>query len=480
MIAATRNHRCFYIDGQWVDAGHRPGIDVINPADEQCIARIPSGSVSDIDTGVRAARRAFGEFSLWSVADRRSLLESILEHYLAREGDIATAISQEMGAPIRLARGAQTQLGADHVRSAIRALESFAFESRENRFRLQREAIGVCGLITPWNWPMNQIAAKVAPAIAAGCTMVLKPSEESPVNAMLFAEVLEAAGVPPGVFNLVHGLGAEAGQALAAHPEVDKISFTGSTRGGIAVAKAAADNVKRVSQELGGKSANLILEDADLKDAVVRGVRYCMHNSGQSCNAPTRMLVHRPRYAEALDIAHGTAQKIVVDRPDKDGNHIGPVVNQRQYDHIQRLIRSGIHEGAALVTGGAGRPDGLERGYYVRPTVFACPDNGLRIAREEIFGPVLTMIPYDDEEDAVRIANDTRYGLAAYISTGDEDHGFRVARRIRAGQVSINYCDSDPETPFGGYKESGNGREMGRWGLESYLELKAITGHRPA
>lgn len=477
MKSPVLNYQQHFIDGQWVDATHRPAIDVINPATEECFARIPAGTAEDIDLAVASARRAFADFSRWSVAARLTLLESILDAYSAREDDIAGAISREMGAPIRVARGAQVRLGGDHFRSAIKALETCEFETREDGFLLRREPIGVCGLITPWNWPLNQIAAKVAPAIAAGCTMVLKPSEESPVCAMIFAEVLAEAGVPDGVFNLVHGYGPDAGQALAAHPDVDKVSFTGSTRGGIAVARAAADSVKRVGQELGGKSANLILEDADLGSAVKLGVLSCMHNSGQSCNAPTRMLVHQSRFEEALGVARDVAAGVVVDRPDIDGKHIGPVVNQRQFDRIQALIQAGIDEGAALVTGGTGRPQGFDEGYYVRPTVFACRDNTLRVAREEIFGPVLAMIPYRDEEDAIAIANDTRYGLAAYVSSGDDTHALEVARRLRAGQVAINYVGGDADTPFGGYGESGNGREKGRWGLDSYFELKAITGY---
>ena len=468
----------FYIDGDWVDPAGSSTIDVINPASEEVFARISAGSPADVDRAVAAARRAFERYSQWSISERLELLHRIEREYARRQDDIAEAISTEMGAPIDMARSSQAVLGINHVRSAIRALENFAFESVEDDMLLRYEPIGVCGMITPWNWPINQIASKVAPALAAGCTMVLKPSEESPINAIIFAEVLHAAGVPAGVFNLINGYGPVVGEAMSAHPDIDMMSFTGSTRGGIAVAKASADSVKRVGQELGGKSANIILDDADIEQAVSEGVRYMMDNSGQSCNAPTRMLVPRAKRDAAIAAARAAVDSIAVDDPAKPGDHIGPVVNRTQYDKIQSLIQRGIDEGATLVAGGTGRPDHLERGYYVKPTVFADVDNDMTIAREEIFGPVLAMLTYADEDEAVAIANDTEYGLAGYVSSGNVEHASAVARRIRAGQVAINYVGGTSDTPFGGYKQSGNGREKGRWGLAEFLELKAITGAR--
>ncbi len=466
----------FYIDGQWVDPVTPATIEVINPADEQAFARISAGSAADIERAVAAARRAFDDFSRWDVQDRLGLLRRIEQEYLARQDDIAAAISVEMGAPIDMSRSSQAVLGANHIRSAIKALEKFEFETVEDGMILRHEPIGVCGMITPWNWPINQIAAKVAPALAAGCTMVLKPSEESPLDAIIFAEVLHAAGVPAGVFNLVNGYGPVVGEAMSAHPGIDMMSFTGSTRGGIAVAKASADTVKRVGQELGGKSANIILDDADIEQAVTEGIHYMMDNSGQSCNAPTRMLVPRAQRDAAVAAAKAAAEQIAVDDPSRSGSHIGPVVNRTQFDKIQGLIQRGIDEGATLVTGGTGRPEHLAHGYYVKPTVFADVDNDMTIAREEIFGPVIAILAYDSEEEAIAIANDTDYGLAGYVSSGDMEHARAVARRIRAGQVAINYIGGTSDTPFGGYKQSGNGREKGRWGLAEFLELKAITG----
>ncbi len=466
----------FYIDGQWVDPLDAETIDVINPANELVFARVGAGTAADVDRAVGAARRAFDDFSRWDVSDRLGLLRRIEQEYAARHDDIAAAISAEMGAPIDMSRSSQAVLGANHIRSAIKALESFEFETVEDGMILRHEPIGVCGMITPWNWPINQIAVKVLPALAAGCTMVLKPSEESPIDAIIFAEVLHAAGVPAGVFNLVNGYGAVVGEAMSAHPDIDMMSFTGSTRGGIAVAKASADTVKRVGQELGGKSANIILDDADIEQAVTEGIHYMMDNSGQSCNAPTRMLVPRAQRDAAVAAARTAAESIAVDDPSKPGAHIGPVVNAVQFDKIQGLIQQGIDEGATLVAGGTGRPDHLERGYYVKPTVFADVDNDMTIAREEIFGPVISIMTYDDEEQAIAIANDTDYGLAGYVSSGDMEHARSVARRIRAGQIAINYVGGTTDTPFGGYKQSGNGREKGRWGLAEFLELKAITG----
>ncbi len=471
-----QNHLQFYINGEWVEPITPATIDVINPATELVYTQISAGSAEDIDRAVAAARMAFDRYSQWSVEQRLELLERIYEVYETRFNDIAEAISQEMGAPIDLSRGSQTRLGLGHIRSAIKALKNFVFETSEDGMIIRHEPIGVCGMITPWNWPMNQVAVKIMPALAAGCTMVLKPSEESPVNAMIFVEVLHEAGVPAGVINLVNGYGPVVGEAMSTHRHIDMMSFTGSTRGGIAVAKASADTVKRVGQELGGKSANIILDDTDVSRAVADGVDYCMGNSGQSCNAPTRMLVPNAKLDEAIAAAKAATESIAVDDPAKSGNHIGPVVNKTQFDKIQGLIQAGIDEGAILVAGGTGRPDHLSRGFFVKPTVFAHVTNDMTIAREEIFGPVIAILGYDDEDQAIEIANDTDYGLAGYVSSGNMEHAKAIARRIRAGQIAINYSGGTSETPFGGYKQSGNGREKGRWGLLEFLELKAITG----
>ena len=470
------NHLKFFINGEWVDPVTPATIDVINPATEAVYTQISAGSPADVDTAVAAARAAFDGYSQWSVEQRLDLLERIRGIYQTRVADIADAISQEMGAPIDLAKGWQTKLGTGHIDSAIKALRNFEFETVEDDMILRHEPIGVCGMITPWNWPINQIAAKVMPALAAGCTMILKPSEESPIDAMIFVEVLHEAGVPAGVVNLVNGYGPVVGEAMSGHPDIDMMSFTGSTRGGIAVAKASADTVKRVGQELGGKSANIILDDTDIAKAVATGVSYCMGNSGQSCNAPTRMLVPNSKMDAAIEAARSAAESIRVDEPSKEGDHLGPVVNKTQFDKIQGLIQQGIDEGAPLVAGGTGLPDHLSKGFYVKPTVFGPVDNHTTVAREEIFGPVVVLIGYDDEDQAVEIANDTVYGLAAYVSSDDMEHARAIARRLRAGQVAINYRGGTAETPFGGYKQSGNGREKGRWGLLEFLELKAITG----
>ena len=472
------DHLKFYIDGEWVDPVSPATIDVINPATEQPFTQISAGSPADVDRAVVAARRAFAEYSQWNVQQRLALLEKIRVTYTKYFDQIAEAIRLEMGAPVDLARGSQAKLGAAHIKSAIKALLNFTFETTEDDMILRYEPIGVCGMITPWNWPVNQVAAKVMPALAAGCTMILKPSEESPLDAMVFAEVLAEAGVPAGVFNLVNGYGPVVGEAMSKHPGIDMMSFTGSTRGGIAVAKSAADTVKRVGQELGGKSANIILIDSDIERAVKDGVDYMMGNSGQSCNAPSRMLVPNSKMDVALAAAKEAAESIAVDNPDKPGNHIGPVVNKTQFDKIQGLIQQGIDEGAPLVTGGIGRPDHLPTGYYVKPTVFGPVDNSMTIAREEIFGPVLVIIGYDGEDEAVAIANDTDFGLAAYVSSTEMERAKIVARRLRAGQVAINYVGGTSDTPFGGYKQSGNGREKGKWGLAEFLELKAITGFK--
>ncbi len=469
----------FYINGEWVDPLVPATIDVINPATEQAFTQISAGSAADIDRAVAAAREAFKSYSQWSVQQRQELLQNIRIVYKARFDDIALAISEEMGAPIDMSRSSQAVLGARHIKSAIKALLNFKFETVEDDMILRHEPIGVCGMITPWNWPANQVVVKVAPALAAGCTMILKPSEESPIDAMIFAEVLHEAGVPAGVFNLVNGFGPVVGEAMSAHPGIDMMSFTGSTRGGIAVAKAAANTVKRVGQELGGKSANIILKDTDIARAVTEGVHYMMGNSGQSCNAPSRMLVPNSKMDIAIEAARAAAESILVDDPAKPGQHIGPVVNKTQFDKIQGLIQKGIDEGATLIAGGIGRPNHLPQGYYVKPTVFANVDNNMTIAREEIFGPVLAILGYEDEDEAVEIANDTDFGLAAYVSSDEPERAKAVARRLRAGQVAINYKGGGTDTPFGGYKQSGNGREKGKWGLAEFLELKAITGSVP-
>jgi aldehyde dehydrogenase (NAD+) len=466
----------FYIDGRWVDPSEPRPFDVIDPATEQSIAKIQLGGAKDVDRAVSAARRAFESWSQTTRKQRLDLLRAIAAEYQKRYADIAKIISQEMGAPFWLSNAAQAATGLGHLNEMIKVLESYEFEELRGTSMIRREPIGVCGLITPWNWPVNQIMCKAAPALAAGCTMVLKPTEVAPLNAILIAEVFHAAGVPAGVFNLVNGDGPTVGQAICSHPDVDMVSFTGSTRAGIQVAKAAADTVKRVTQELGGKSANVILDDADLGAAVGGGMMGCAMNSGQSCNAPTRMLVPASLHDQAVAIAKGVAEGITVGPPFAEGTRIGPVVSEMQWSKIQRLIQAGIDEGATLVTGGPGKPKGLEKGYYVRPTVFANVRNDMTIAREEIFGPVLSILPYRDEDDAVRIANETSYGLAGYVSSKSIERARKVACRLRAGQINLNGAPPDFTAPFGGYKQSGNGREWGVFGFEEFLETKAIVG----
>jgi aldehyde dehydrogenase (NAD+) len=466
----------FYIDGRWVPPATPKTLDVIDPSTEEPIGRISVGSAADVDRAVAAARRAFETYSRTSREERIALLERVTAAYQARLGELAETISQEMGAPMWLAKAAQAPSGLAHLAQTLEVLRAYPFVENKGTTRLVKEPVGVCGFITPWNWPVNQIMCKVAPALAAGCTMVLKPSEIAPLSGIVVAEILHEAGVPPGVFNLVNGDGATVGAAIASHPGIDMVSFTGSTRAGVQVAKAAADTVKRVAQELGGKSANVILDDADLKATVKGGVRACFTNSGQSCNAPTRMLVPRSRQAEAVAIAKAAAETVTVGDPRTEGTTIGPVVSRAQFDKVQRLIETGVKEGAELVTGGPGRPDGLARGYYVRPTVFANVRNDMTIAREEIFGPVLAILPYDTEEEAIRIANDTPYGLSGYVASGDPEHALRVAARLRTGNVHLNGAGPDFAAPFGGYKQSGNGREWGEHGFEEFLEVKAIMG----
>jgi aldehyde dehydrogenase (NAD+) len=472
-----REYMKFYIDGEWVDPVVPKSLDVINPATEEVCGKISAGSAADVDKAVAAARKAFETFSLTSREERIDLLERVQAEYQKRFGDIAKAITEEMGAPASLAQRAQAPIGIGHIATGIAVLKEYKFEEDRGPTRIVKEPIGVCGLITPWNWPINQIACKVVPALATGCTMVLKPSEESPFSAILWAEVMHAAGVPAGVFNLVNGLGPEVGEAISSHPGIDMVSFTGSTRAGIAVAKAAATTVKRVAQELGGKSPNIILEDADLQKAVTGGVASVMMNSGQSCNAPTRMLVPAAKMREAAEIAKTAAESHNVGPPEGNAK-LGPVVSEVQFNKIQTLIQTGIDEGATLVTGGPGRPEGLDRGYYVKPTVFADVKPEMTIAREEIFGPVLSMMAYDSVEQAIEIGNDTPYGLAAYVQGTDMAAVRKVADRLRAGQVVVNGAGPDLMAPFGGYKQSGNGREWGDHAFGEFLETKALIGVR--
>ena len=471
------NRTKFYINGAWVEPSTQTLLDVINPATEEAIDQIALGAATDVDAAVAAAVAAFASFSTTEKKERIDLLESIVEAYKARLGDIAAVISQEMGAPLGLANAAQAPAGLGHFITTLDVLRNYEFEEDIGSTRVVREPAGVCAFITPWNWPINQIACKVAPALAAGCTMVLKPSEVAPLNATIFAEVMHEAGVPAGVFNLVNGDGPSVGAALSGHPDIDMVSFTGSTRAGVEIAKNAAPTVKRIAQELGGKSANVMLEDADLQAAITRDVFGVCMNSGQSCNAPTRMLVPNSRMDEAAAIAKAAAEQVTVGHPDAEGTTIGPVVSKVQFDKIQGLIEAGIDEGARLETGGPGLPDGLDAGYFVKPTVFSNVTNEMTIAREEIFGPVLSLIGYEDEEDAVRIANDTLYGLSGYVSSTDPERAKAFARKLRTGNVHLNGAPPDNQAPFGGYKQSGNGREWGRYGFEEFLEVKAILGY---
>ncbi len=467
----------FYIDGVWVDPASSKTLDVINPSNEEVIGRVSLGSKADVDKAVAAARAAFSSFSQTTREERLELLGRIIVAYQARIGEIASTISAEMGAPAWLANQAQAPSGLAHFAQAMEVLKNYSFSEERGKTLIVKEPVGVCGFITPWNWPMNQVACKVAPALAAGCTMVLKPSEVAPLDAILLAEILHEAGVPKGVFNLVNGDGPTVGAAIASHPDIDMVSFTGSTRAGREVAKAGAESIKRVTQELGGKSANIVLDDADLEKAVTGGVQACFMNSGQSCNAPTRMLVPAAKHEQALAIAKTAAEAVKVGAPDMEGVTIGPVVSDTQYAKIQALIEKGIEEGATLVAGGPGKPDGLDKGYYVRPTVFGGVNNDMTIAREEIFGPVLAILPYDNEEQAIEIANDTPYGLSGYVQSSDLDHAKRVASRLRTGNVHLNGAGPDFGAPFGGYKQSGNGREWGEYGLNEYLEIKGIVGY---
>ena len=470
----------FYINGEWVDPVDPKSLDVINPATEEVIGKIAMGNSQDVDKAVAAAKEAFESFSQTTKEERLALMGKILEVYQSRYDEIAETISSEMGAPLWLSKAAQAATGAGHFGTFMEVLKNYNFDEDKGTTRLRKEPVGVCGLITPWNWPINQIACKVAPALAAGCTMVLKPSEVSPLNAVIFAEVLHEAGVPAGVFNLVNGDGLSVGEAMSSHPDIDMMSFTGSTRAGVAVAKASADTVKRVSQELGGKSANIILDDADFNQSVAGGVTGCFMNSGQSCNAPTRMLVPADRQDEAVAIAKATAEATIVGDPKEvAAGGIGPVVSEVQFNKIQGLIEKGIEEGATLVAGGPGKPEGFNAGYYVKPTIFSDVSNDMTIAREEIFGPVLSILPYKDEDDAISIANDTEYGLSGYVS-GSQEKAQKFAEKFRSGNVHVNGAGPDFNAPFGGYKKSGNGREWGDLGFEEFLEIKAILGYNAA
>ena len=466
-----------YIEGRWVAPvvmGER--FPVIDPATESQVAEICMGSAADVDLAVAAACRAFPGFSATPLETRLDALRRINEVFKRRFEEMADAITTEMGAPRDMAREAQAASGPGHIEATIQAAQQLDWEVRIDGSNVVREPIGVCGLVTPWNWPINQILAKVAPAIAAGCTMVLKPSEQAPLTAQLIAEFIDEAGLPAGVFNLVHGNGPSVGHAMSAHPDIEMMSFTGSTRAGVDVAKTAADTIKRVAQELGGKSPNLIFADADLGRALGNAIRRCFYNTGQSCNAPTRLLVEASVYERAVELIKPLAEATKVGDPRQPGRHLGPLSSRIQFERVQRYMQIGIDEGARLVAGGPGRPEGIDRGFFVKPTVFADVHNGMRIAREEIFGPVLSMIPFKDLEDAIAIANDTPYGLAAYLFTSDLDKARTVARRLRAGSVHINGAGQGYMEPFGGFKQSGNGRECGTYGLLDFLELKSING----
>ena len=473
-----REYLKFYIDGQWVDPISHTVVEAVNPATEEPAGRIALGTAADVDRAVAAARRAFTSWSQTTREERLAVLERILAEFQTRAADLGAAIREEMGAPAALANGFQVGLGLGHLTTAIEVLKTFAFEEQRGATLVVKEPIGVCGMITPWNWPVNQVTVKVFPALATGCTMVLKPSQESHFSAHVLAEILDAAGVPPGVFNLVQGKGSVVGAAMAAHPGIDMISITGSEAAGVEVARAAAVTVKRVCQELGGKSPNVVLDDADLAANVARGVGGMMLNSGQTCSATSRMLVPKARMQEAMDAARAAAATVTVGDPTGDAA-MGPVVSKSQWISIQGYIQKGIDEGATLVAGGTGRPDGLSKGFYVKPTVFANVRNDMTIAREEIFGPVLSIIGYDDIEHAIALANETEFGLAGNVAGADHEKACAVARRIRAGWVSVN-DGFDFNCPFGGYKKSGNGREWGEFGFHEYLEVKGILGYAPA
>ena len=471
------NLKNFYIDGKWVKPNSQITFPVLNPATEAQIGTIILGNTADVDLAVVAANNAFETYSQTNKSERLSLLAKLLKATDDRFEDLAQAMSKEMGAPISMSRAAQADAAVGHLRGFIDALKDLEDREvlRSGDIKLQ-EPIGVCGLITPWNWPMNQIALKVIPALATGCCCVLKPSEHTPISAMIYAEIIHEAGYPAGVFNLVHGDGLTVGAAMSCHPNIQMMSFTGSTRAGTAVTRDAAETVKRVTLELGGKSPNLVFADCDLEAQVTASVAECMYNTGQSCDAPTRLLVERTCYDQVLEIAKRAAEATKVGDPTQEGVHIGPLFDRIQFDRVQSMISIGIKEGATLLSGGLGKPEGIDAGWFVKPTVFADVSNMMRISREEIFGPVLVIIPFEDESDAIRIANDTPYGLAAYVQTSDQDKAERVASRLRAGAVHVNGGGFNYGSPFGGYKQSGNGREGGLMGLEDYLETKTLHG----
>ncbi len=470
--------RKFYINGKWVNPQQNNDFNVVNPSNEESYAVISLGNKNDVDDAVEAAKNAFISWSEVDKKDKIRLLEKLLEIYKLRWNEITQIMSEEMGAPLDWSSSAQTNSGYDHIKDFIKRLKEFEFEKKfdnnSNNY-IAYEPIGICGLITPWNWPINQITLKVIPALATGCTMILKPSEIAPLSGMIFADIIDQSGFPPGVFNLINGDGAGVGTDLSSHPDIDMISFTGSTRAGKLISKNAAETIKRVCLELGGKGGNIIFSDSN-KNAVREGVRNIMSNSGQSCDAPTRMLVEKSIYKRAIEEAKDEANKIKVDIASKKGDHIGPVISQKQYDKIIDLIKSGINDGATLVAGGPDRPNGLDKGYFIKPTIFTDVSNNMRIAKEEIFGPVLSIIPFENEKEAISIVNETSYGLGNYVQTNDKEKARRVARKFRSGGVYINGNSADPGTPFGGYRQSGNGREGGKWGLEEYLEVKTICG----
>ncbi len=465
-----------YINGQWVTPSGSTTVDIINPASEQVIGQLTLGNTEDVELAVQAAKKAFTSWSLSTRDERLAVLDRIIQSYLARMDDMAQAILMEMGAPTEMAKGSQAPIGLTHFQTSRKALETYSFESSLGHSQVFKEAIGVCGFITPWNWPMNQIACKVAPAIACGCTMVLKPSEYAPLSAQIFSEIMDDAQVPKGVYNMVPGDGPGVGTDLTSHKDIEMVSLTGSTRAGILVSKAAAETIKRVTLELGGKSANIILDDADFDKAVADGATECFRNTGQSCNAPTRMLVPVELHQRAVDIAKVTAEATKVGDPLSESTDIGPLSNRAQFKKVHNMIQQAIDEGSTVVAGGTGRPEGLESGYYVRPTVFANVTNDMMIAQEEVFGPVLAILPYENEEQAIEIANDTPYGLAGYIQSGNIERARSVAARIRAGTIFLNGNNYDPDAPFGGYKQSGNGREWGDFAFEDFLEVKGVVG----
>ncbi|MGB3336853.1 MAG: aldehyde dehydrogenase family protein [Devosia sp.] len=467
----------FYIDGAWVDPAVPSTLGVINPATEESFARISLGSAADVDRAAKAARRAFATYSDTSVEQRLGWLRGIIDGFRARLPELARTMTLEMGSPITFATERQATVALFHFEEAVRVLTDFAFEERMGPGIVRHEPIGVCGLITPWNWPLNQVASKVAPAISTGCTVVLKPSEMAPLSAMILAEIIHESGIPPGVFNLVNGDGPTVGEALASHPEIDMVSFTGSTNAGIRVATLAAPTVKRVAQELGGKSANIILQDADIRASVVAGVHACYTNAGQNCQSPTRMLIHVSQREAAFDAARTAVASIRLGDPLLPETTLGPLVSQGQFDKVQKLIQAGIAEGATLVAGGPGRPAEMNRGYYVHPTVFGDVTPQMTISREEIFGPVLSILNYETEDEAIEIANDTPFGLAGFVQSSDPERALKVAKRIRAGRVYLNGAPFDRSLPFGGYKQSGNGREFGLYGFREYLEVKAVLGY---